>query len=89
MVLSSAGVEARRLVVRGWKTGPFALSHLDVVDDSMLVVSTEAPGHSSVVLMSRQTGELRNMLLRRLPLGLTRGSGAWGVVVFSREGKLR
>ena len=77
VVLSSAGVEARRIVVRGLREqrGPFTLSHLDVLDDSTLLVSTEAPGHSSVALMSRQTGEIRNVLVGPPPIA-TR-SDAW------------
>lgn len=68
VILSSAGVEGRRMPVRGLKPGPFTLSHVDVVDDSMLVVSTEAPGHASVTLMDRGTGELRDALVGPPPI---------------------
>ena len=68
VVLSSAGVEGRRMPVRGLKTGPFTLSHLDVVDDSTLVVSTEAPGHASVTLMDRRTGAFRDVLVGAPPI---------------------
>lgn len=68
VVWSSAGVEGRRMPVRGLKPGPFTLSHLDVVDDSTLVVSTEAPGHTNVTLMDRRTGELREELVGPPPI---------------------
>ena len=68
VVLSSAGVEARRMLVRGIGAGPFTLSHLDVVNDSTLLVSTEAPGHSSAALMDRQTGALRNTVVGPPPI---------------------
>lgn len=68
MVLSSAGIEGRRMPVRGVKAGPFTLSHLDVVDDSTLVVSTEAPGHASVTLMDRRTGAFHDALVGAPPI---------------------
>ncbi len=86
--LSSDGREGRRMHVIAQRPGPFALSHMDVLDDSTLVVATEAPGYASVALMDRGTGRFRTTLLDPPPIA-TR-SQAWirhvgGVCVGARE----
>ncbi len=62
-VWSLAGREARRVPVRGPNGGYFTLSHIDVLDDTTWVVSTESPGHASLGLMDSRTGAWRGELV--------------------------
>lgn len=80
IVLSVDGVESRRIRVQpsagaaGSEPGPFTLSHLDVLDDSTLVVATEAVGNATVSLADRRTGVLRQVVAAQ-PSIKTRASG--------------
>jgi len=68
-VLDMNGTEVQqRIPVRGDVDGPFSLSHLDVLDDSTLLVSTAAVGASAVATMDRRDGTLRRVLASVPPI---------------------
>ncbi len=90
VVMSANGSEGRRMPVIPPRQhpGPFSLSHIDVVDDSTLVVGTEGSGYASVALMDRGTGNFRRTLLDPPPIATF--SNAWirhvgGVCVGTQE----
>ncbi len=74
-VWSLAGVEARRVLVRGpeARAGYFKLSHIDVLDDSTLVVSTESVGHTSLGLLDSRSGEWVRELAGPPPIAVAGG----------------
>lgn len=70
VVLDDTGHEARRVplgVVGGRRV---TLSHLAVLDDSTLVVATEAADHASVALVDSRTGVFRRSLLDAPPIAM-------------------
>ncbi len=90
IVLSSRGEQSRRIpiVPLGEARMPFTLSQIDVVDDSTLVVGTEAPGYGSVALIDRGTGAFRKTVIGPPPMATW--SDSWirrvgGVCVQPRE----
>lgn len=70
VVLSISGAENRRMAIVPFDEAriPFTLSQIDVMDDSTLVVATEAPGFGSVALIDRGTGEFLRTLIGPPPM---------------------
>ena len=73
VVLSVEGVEGRRMPIIPStdalsSPGPFTLSHLDVLDDTTLVVATEAAGNATVSLMDRRTGVIHQLVAAQPPI---------------------
>lgn len=63
VVLNPEGVEARRIPAQipGEHIG--TISHLEVMDDSTLLVAREFAGYATVGLLDRTTGDSRNVLV--------------------------
>ncbi len=70
MVLDSEGVETRRIpvLIPGESIG--TISHLEVLDDSTLLVAREFVGRATVETIDRDTGDARDILVELLAKGM-------------------
>ena len=64
VVLSPEGVETRRIPVHVPGESIGTISHLEVLDDSTLLVAREFAGYATVGLLDRTTGDPRDVLVK-------------------------